>query len=141
MKILIIQTAFIGDVILATPLIEKLHQYFPDIKIDFLLRKGNESLLDNHPYINKILVFDKKKNIYKGGVGVGILSHLFIFQTYGLSPKRCQTMTAISIGGLNTSPKLGAYIPHLSNHSCSGAYDYLFSGVVSGLDAFSPYRP
>ena len=60
MKILIIQTAFIGDVILATPLLEKLHQHYPNSTIDFLLTKGNESLLLNHPYINKVLVFDKK---------------------------------------------------------------------------------
>lgn len=65
MKILIIQTAFIGDVILATPLIEKLHQFYPDAEIDFLLRKGNESLLDNHPFLNRILVFDKKHERYK----------------------------------------------------------------------------
>ena len=55
-KFLIIQTAFIGDVILATPVIEKLHQYFPESKIDFLLRKGNENLLTNHPYLNALII-------------------------------------------------------------------------------------
>lgn len=61
-KFLIIQTAFIGDVILATAVIEKLNQFFPDSKIDFLLRKGNESLLLNNPKINQVIVWDKKKN-------------------------------------------------------------------------------
>jgi ADP-heptose:LPS heptosyltransferase len=61
---LIIQTAFIGDVILATPLIEKLHQYYPEARIDFLLRKGNEELLAGHPYVNNLLVWDKKRNKY-----------------------------------------------------------------------------
>ena len=68
-KFLIIQTAFIGDVILATVLIEKLHADFPDVQIDFLLRKGNEGLLQNHPYINEILLWDKKhhktRNLFK----------------------------------------------------------------------------
>ncbi|MCK4664055.1 MAG: glycosyltransferase family 9 protein [Bacteroidales bacterium] len=64
-KFLIIQTAFIGDVILATAVIEKLHKYFPESKIDFLLRKGNENLLINHPYLNEIIVWAKKKNKYK----------------------------------------------------------------------------
>ena len=59
-KFLIIQTAFIGDVVLATPLIEKLRVFFPDAKIDFLLRKGNEQLLTGHPFIHEILVWDKK---------------------------------------------------------------------------------
>lgn len=42
-KILIIQTAFIGDVVLATALVEKLHRYFLRSTIHFLVRKGNES--------------------------------------------------------------------------------------------------
>jgi lipopolysaccharide heptosyltransferase II len=61
-RFLIIQTAFIGDVILATSVVEKLHQKFPEAKIDFLLRKGNESLLENHPFLNNIIVWDKKQN-------------------------------------------------------------------------------
>jgi lipopolysaccharide heptosyltransferase II len=65
MKILLIQTAFIGDVILATAVIEKLHIHFPHAQIDFLLKKGNESLLDNHPFVNKVLIFDKKRGKYK----------------------------------------------------------------------------
>ena len=63
-RFLIIQTAFIGDVILATPIIEKLHDYFPEAKIDFLLRKGNETLFDNHPFINQLLIWDKKNRKY-----------------------------------------------------------------------------
>ncbi|MCH8902462.1 MAG: glycosyltransferase family 9 protein [Bacteroidetes bacterium] len=64
-KFLIIQTAFLGDVILATPLIEKLHKFYPNCTIDFLLRKGSEELLDGHPHLNKILVWDKKQKKYK----------------------------------------------------------------------------
>ncbi len=65
MKILIIQTAFIGDVILATAVAEKLHQQFPDSQIDFVVRKGNESLLDNHPFIKTVFVWDKKQGKIK----------------------------------------------------------------------------
>ncbi len=61
-KFLIIQTAFIGDVILATPIIEKLHKFYPDSQIDFLLRKGNENLLKNHPYVSNLLVWNKKEH-------------------------------------------------------------------------------
>jgi ADP-heptose:LPS heptosyltransferase len=61
-KFLIIQTAFIGDVVLSTCLIEKLHIFFPDAQIDFLLRKGNEALLEKHPALHEILIWDKKKN-------------------------------------------------------------------------------
>ncbi|MBS1603723.1 MAG: glycosyltransferase family 9 protein, partial [Bacteroidetes bacterium] len=70
-KFLVIQTAFIGDVVLATAIIEKLHQYFPEARIDFLVRKGNEALLAGHPWLNEILIWDKKegklKNLWKMG--------------------------------------------------------------------------
>lgn len=60
-SILLIQTAFTGDVVLATPLLEKLHRFYPEAKIDFLLKKGNESLLNGHPFIREVLVFNKKE--------------------------------------------------------------------------------
>ena len=58
-KILLIQTAFIGDVILSTPLIANLHKQFPNIQIDYLVKKGNEELLSGHPNVNKVFIFDK----------------------------------------------------------------------------------
>ena len=64
-KVLIIQTAFIGDVILSTPIIEKIRLANPDAQIDFLLRKGNEPLLKDHPYIHELLIWDKKSGKYK----------------------------------------------------------------------------
>lgn len=63
-KFLIIQTAFIGDVVLATPLIEKIKRFYPKSEIDFLLRKGNEGLLREHPKLHKIWIWDKKKSKY-----------------------------------------------------------------------------
>lgn len=61
LKFLIIQTAYIGDVVLATSLIENLHKAFPDASIDFLLRQGNEGLLHQHPVLNNVLVWNKKE--------------------------------------------------------------------------------
>src|SRR4030095_4959348 len=60
-KFLIIQTAFIGDVVLATSLVENIRAAFPDAEIDFLVRLGNESLLKGHPYIRKVLIWNKKE--------------------------------------------------------------------------------
>ena len=63
-KILVIQTAFIGDVVLATAILESVHQQDPTASISVLVRKGNEALFNMHPYINKVLVWDKKQNKY-----------------------------------------------------------------------------
>ena len=62
---LIIQTAFIGDAILATAVMEKLHSYYPESKIDILVRKGNEGLFTYHPYLNKCLIWNKSEGKYK----------------------------------------------------------------------------
>jgi heptosyltransferase-2 len=64
MKILIIQTAFIGDVILATSLVEQTKAMYPDSEIHFLLRHGNQSLLKQNPHISKVIVWNKNKNKY-----------------------------------------------------------------------------
>jgi len=62
---LVIQTAFIGDVILATALVEKLRKFYPLASIDFLLRKGNETLLWGNPHIREVIIWDKKKGKLK----------------------------------------------------------------------------
>ena len=64
-KILIIQTAFLGDVILATSVVSELKNKFPNANIDFLLKKGNESLLANNPKLNSVFTFDKSTGKWK----------------------------------------------------------------------------
>ena len=64
-RVLIIQTAFLGDVILATGLIEKIRTFYPETRIDLLIRKGNESLVVNHPYLNETIIFNKKQGKYR----------------------------------------------------------------------------
>jgi len=59
-KVLFIQTAFLGDVVLATALVEKWRSAFADDEIDLLVRKGSETLLAEHPHIREVLVWDKR---------------------------------------------------------------------------------
>ena len=58
---LIIQTAFLGDVILATPVASELRRLYPDARIDFLVRKGNEGILENHESLSNVFTFNKKE--------------------------------------------------------------------------------
>ncbi|MDO5575886.1 MAG: lipopolysaccharide heptosyltransferase II [Fibrobacter sp.] len=64
-NILIIQTAFLGDVILITPLIRAARQLFCDDRIDILTLPQNGSILSNNPHINNVIYFDKRKNKVK----------------------------------------------------------------------------
>jgi heptosyltransferase-2 len=63
-KILVIQTAFIGDVVLVTGLLEDLHLQNPNAFIDILVRKGNEALFNSHPFLNEVLIWQKKVDKY-----------------------------------------------------------------------------
>ncbi|MDO5341253.1 MAG: glycosyltransferase family 9 protein [Bacteroidia bacterium] len=64
-KFLVIQTASIGDVILATAVAEKLHSYYPDSQIDMMIKKGYEGLFESHPYLNGVIVWNKKNHKYR----------------------------------------------------------------------------
>ncbi len=58
-KIAVIQTAFPGDVVLASPLFEALKDRYPDTEITAVVRPESYVLLKNSPYIDDILIFDK----------------------------------------------------------------------------------
>lgn len=59
MKILIIQTAFLGDVILSLPLLQVLKNKLPDCVIDYMCIPKTKEILQNNPYINQLILFDK----------------------------------------------------------------------------------
>ena len=63
-KVLIIQTAFLGDAVLATALLEKIHAHYPNTKIDFLVRSDNAGLFEQHPFVHQLLVWHKKEKKY-----------------------------------------------------------------------------
>lgn len=62
-KILVIQTAFLGDVILATAILEKIKFHHPNSSVDFLIRKGNEGIFENNPILNTLYIWDKSNKI------------------------------------------------------------------------------
>ncbi len=59
-NILVIQTAFIGDAVLSSSVLEKLHVQFPQAALTLLVRAGNESLFLNHPYLKEVMVWEKR---------------------------------------------------------------------------------
>lgn len=69
-NILVIQTAFIGDAILASSLLEKLHQQMPSAQISLLVRKGNEAIYQHHPFLKEVLVWNKKEQKLKNLFGL-----------------------------------------------------------------------
>jgi predicted lipopolysaccharide heptosyltransferase III len=60
-KILVMRLRGLGDVILATPVIENLHRAFPQAQIDFLTERPSAGILQNHPALNEVLILDRSR--------------------------------------------------------------------------------
>lgn len=60
-KALIIQNKYIGDVLTSSVIAENLKQIFPEIEVHFFCYKPAVAVLENNPFIDKIISFDEKK--------------------------------------------------------------------------------
>jgi heptosyltransferase-1 len=58
-NILIIKPSALGDVVLALPALSALRRNFPDAKISWLIRPEFAPLLQNHPQLDEIILFDR----------------------------------------------------------------------------------
>ena len=61
-KILIVQTSFLGDAVLTTPLLSEMKSRFPGAELAVLCTPQAKSLLQENPDVDAILVDDKKGN-------------------------------------------------------------------------------
>lgn len=62
LKILFIQTAFLGDAILSLPALEKLKTKFPNSILSVLCIPVTEEVFANSPFVDETIVFDKKNH-------------------------------------------------------------------------------
>jgi heptosyltransferase II len=72
-KILVFQTAFLGDVILTLPMIQILKKEFPLALIDVVTTPKAAELLSHHPAIHDVITYDKRQS-QKGFTGILELS-------------------------------------------------------------------
>jgi heptosyltransferase-2 len=59
-KILVVQTAFLGDAVLTLPMIQKLKEEFPDASLHILCIPSTKDLFEHSPFIDKVIVYDKR---------------------------------------------------------------------------------
>lgn len=57
-SILVIRTAYLGDVMMAVPLLKPLRERFPGARISFLTSSGAATLLDHNPHVDEVLTYD-----------------------------------------------------------------------------------
>lgn len=83
MKILIIHTAFIGDIVLSTPLVALIKKIYPESEIHYLTTPQGESILRNNSKISNIIPYDKK-NKDKGLKGIMRMYKFFKKEKYDI---------------------------------------------------------
>ena len=59
MRILVVQTTRMGDVVQTTPLLRAIRIRFPDARIDVLVRRMGKSIAARNPDVNGIIVYDE----------------------------------------------------------------------------------
>jgi len=60
MKILLVQTSFLGDTILSTPVIKGLHTLYPDARIWMMTTPLSSSLVKRDPILSGVISYDKR---------------------------------------------------------------------------------
>ena len=61
-RILVIRLSSIGDVILTTAVLKAFKEKYPDYTIDFLVIDKFKDAISLSPYVDNLLLYDKKKN-------------------------------------------------------------------------------
>ncbi len=65
-KILLLQFRGLGDVLLTTPVIRTLRKAYPSSYLCYLLEREASGVLEGNPYIDEIIVFDRKGSARSG---------------------------------------------------------------------------
>ncbi|MCX7988555.1 MAG: lipopolysaccharide heptosyltransferase I [Thermodesulfovibrio sp.] len=60
-KLLVIKPSSLGDIVHSLAFLNSVKENFPEIKIHWIVAKGFEDLLTEHPLVEKVIVIDKNK--------------------------------------------------------------------------------
>jgi heptosyltransferase-2 len=125
-KILIIQTAFLGDVLLTLPIVAVLREIYAGAVIDMMVLPGAKNLVETNPDVAKCIIFDKR-NAHKGFKGLKLLARYIAEEGYDLciTPHRSWRSAYLSFKtnaprriGFNRSSWQGAFsdvVPYINN--------------------------
>jgi ADP-heptose:LPS heptosyltransferase len=68
-RILIVRTDRVGDVVMITPMVREIKKTFPDSFVATLTQPNTTAVLQNNPYIDKMIIDDLEKESYKKVIG------------------------------------------------------------------------
>lgn len=64
-NILIVRTDRIGDVVLSLPVVSVIKEYYPDCKVNFLIREYTKSITDANPLIDKSIIIKEENGKFR----------------------------------------------------------------------------
>lgn len=108
MKILIIHTAFIGDVVLSTPLLKRIKEIYPEAKISYVTTPAGASVLRNNPRISEIIEYDKR-GLHKGAKGLLQLGKRLRYDNFEIVITLHRYLRSSILSWLTRSPKRIGY--------------------------------
>lgn len=149
-NILIIQTAFIGDTILASHFAAAVKEAFPEAKIHFFLRKGNESVIQGLPSIEKVWVWDKAggktRNLIRLISGLRKLRFAYVFNLHrhfnsGLVTSLMHSPVKVGFRQNPLSMSFDLKADHLIPHHIGGRKENYWHEVQRNLQLLKLVRP
>ena len=60
-NILLIKPSSLGDIVMALPALSALRRSFPEARISWLIRPAFAPLIEGHPHLDEILLFERKR--------------------------------------------------------------------------------
>ncbi|WP_047381228.1 glycosyltransferase family 9 protein [Cetobacterium sp. ZWU0022] len=108
MKILIIHTAFIGDIVLSTPLIKRIKEVYPESKITYVTTPVGASILRNNEDITEIIEYDKR-GTHSGFKGLIALGRRLRYENFNLVLTPHRYLRSSILSWLTRSPKRIGY--------------------------------
>ncbi|MGQ9705378.1 MAG: glycosyltransferase family 9 protein [bacterium] len=96
MKILIIQTAYLGDVILTTPLIAQIKIAYPNSKISMLVIPQTADILNGHKLLDEIIIYDKRRFLSIFTQSIGLIEKIYKRFNMVISPHLSARSTSIA---------------------------------------------
>ena len=102
-NILIVQTAFIGDVILTLPLVQACKRLFPSAAIDVVVTPNAKELCANHQDIREAIGYDKR-GADSGVTGLMRLSRVLRSRSYDLAIVPHRSLRSAALVALSRVP-------------------------------------
>src|SRR5438046_2369816 len=70
LKILVVQPSWVGDAVMATPMLRALREYYPHAHIAYLLRRYVKPIYNGIPWADRLITYRTGKTDAKAGKGI-----------------------------------------------------------------------